>query len=230
MRVTLGPDNPAAKYTFYSKDEVKSRFHCAGTNPEPVGGVGYAAGSISSYKFGVGLLKLALGKGLNLQTHTPVTSLTKKQDGCGKWEIQTPRGYILADRVVLATNGYTAHLWKPFQGAIVPLRGQITAHWPGGNMPAEGLSGTYSFIYDNGYEYMIPRPIGSKDAGDIVIGGGLTQTPDQGLSEYGTTDDTTLNQTISAYLYDTTARYFGANWGRDQPVGRIRHEWTGIMG
>ena len=74
MRVALGPDDPAAEYVFHDREEVKSRFYCAGTDPEPVGAVSYAAGSISGYKFGVGVLKLALQKGLNLQTNTPAVN------------------------------------------------------------------------------------------------------------------------------------------------------------
>lgn len=251
MRGALGADDPAAQYTFHDPDkdeeeELATRFHCGGggvaagtDDAAPVGGVSYAAGSISGYKLGVGVLRLALQKGLNLQTNTPATRLTRlmrshggsDDDGHSScWEVITPRGRIVADRVVLATNGYTAHLWPAFQGAIVPLRGQVTAHRPGSNMPKEGLPGTYSFIYEDGYEYMIPRPVGSKHAGDIVIGGGLAHAPLGGLCEYGTTDDSSLNETISEYLYGSTARYFGKKWGDDHPDGRIRKEWTGIMG
>lgn len=230
MRAALGPGDRAAEYAFHDRDEVRARFHCAGADPEPVGAISYAAGSISGYKLGVGVLKLALRGGLNLQTNTPATSLASIPGGSGKWEVRTPRGNIVADKVVLATNGYTAGLWKQFQGSIVPLRGQVTAQRPGSEMPAEGLPGTYSFIYENGYEYMIPRPAGSKHAGDIVIGGGLVKGPQEGLLEYGTTDDTALEGTISKYLHDTTARYFGERWGQDHPDGRVRKEWTGIMG
>lgn len=231
MRCALGPDDPAAEYAFHGLAAVKQRFHCAGAVPrEPVGAVTYAAGSISGYKLVIGVLKLALAKGLNLQTHTPATEVTKSVDAPGKWEVHTPRGCIVVDKVVLATNGYTAYLWQEFQGAIVPLRGQITAHRPGAKLSKESLPTTYSFIYENGYEYMIPHPVGSVHAGDIVIGGGLAAAPEEGLLEYGTTDDTTLEETVSSYLYDSTARYFGPSWGEDHPEGRIRREWTGIMG
>lgn len=257
MRDALGADDPAAEYAFLDPAALRALWHIAPSGEEkeaaaavPLGGVSYAAGSISAYKLCVGVLKCAVERGLNLQTNTPVTELVQAtaSDGGGGWKVCTPRGEILAKKVVLATNGYTAHVWKPFQGAVVPLRGQITAHRPGSNMPAEGLPGTYSFIYEKGYEYMIPRPVmKSADAssspslidpqfteedhaGDIIIGGGLGAAPDEGLSEYGTTDDTTVNEGISEYLFDTTARYFGDSWGQDDPDGRIRKEWTGIMG
>ena len=97
-------------------------------------------------------------------------------------------------------------------------------------MPKEGLQTTYSFIYANGYEYMISRPLSSEYAGDIIMGGGLVKAPQEGLHEYGTTDDTTLNTVIHDYLVETTPRYFGNSWGDDHLEGRIRRAWTGIMG
>ena len=48
--------------------------------------------------------------------------------------------------------------------------------------------------------------------------------------EYGTTDDTVVEESVSRYLKETTARYFGTNWGEDDAEGRVKSEWTGIMG
>ncbi|AEO64380.1 uncharacterized protein THITE_2042085 [Thermothielavioides terrestris NRRL 8126] len=226
---------PEGRYRLFSADEVRSRFWVHGDD-EVQGGVGYFAGSLSAYKFVVGVLRLCLEKGLNLQTGTPVKRLeTAKEDngidGGALWEVSTPRGVVKAKRVVLATNGYTAAVWPQFQGVVVPLRGQVTAQRPGRAMPRGGcLPTTYSFIYEKGYEYMVPRPEGSRFAGDIIIGGGLVRAPDDGLLEFGTTDDTTVNEVISEYLRDSAARYFGPSWGEDDPEGRVRSEWTGIMG
>jgi glycine/D-amino acid oxidase-like deaminating enzyme len=232
MREAIGEDEPAARYELYSADEVRDKFYCAsgeGDGEEVKGGVGYFAGSLSAYKFTCGLLRMGLVRGLNLQTGTPATELKKLEDG--RWEVTTPRGKVVARKVVVATNGYTSAILRRFQGVIVPLRGQVTAQRPGSNMPFGGcLPTTYSFIYEGGYEYMITRPPGSRFAGDVVIGGGLAKAKDAGLEEYGTTDDTSINSTISEYLRGTTPRYFGSNWGEDSPEGRVRTEWTGIMG
>lgn len=97
-------------------------------------------------------------------------------------------------------------------------------------MPKEGLGVTFSFIYAKGYEYMIPRPPGSKFANDIVIGGGLTEAANDGLEEFGTVDDTVTVPAVSKYLTESTAKIFGQAWGEDHEDGRIRKEWTGIMG
>lgn len=214
------------RYHTWMPEEVAEKWFV--DKKDVVGAVSYEAGSLSAYKFVIGVLKLCLRRGLQLYTNTPATKVHKDADGT--WDIETSRGSIKAKKVVLATNGYTAFLHRGFQGCIVPLRGQVTAHRPGPRMPSGGLPGTYSFIYSNGYEYMIPRPPGSKFAGDIVIGGGLVKAADEGLYEFGETDDTVLNPTISTYLTATTPLYFGETWGDDDPEGRVRKEWTGIMG
>ncbi|KAI9839826.1 MAG: hypothetical protein M1819_000016 [Sarea resinae] len=231
MRSTMDPDEGAAQYTLHTAGEARERFF----TPDAIGAVSYEAGSVHPYKLVIGILKLALEKGLNLQTNTPATCLTPVSKSTDieqtkRWNVQTPRGTLTATKVVLATNGYSAHLYPRLQSIIVPLRGQVTAQRPGSSLPKPSLPTTYSFIYDTGYEYMIPRPPGSRYAGDIVIGGGLTKAAEDGLFEYGTVDDTCLNDVISAYLKGSNVNYFKGNWGDDDPEGRVRREWTGIMG
>jgi glycine/D-amino acid oxidase-like deaminating enzyme len=173
MRHLMGDDDPAAKYEFCDAEETARRF----LTPGAIGSVTYEAGSLSAYRLVIGILNLALARGLNLQCNTAATSVCRAhlRDQEAVWSVTTPRGVINARKIILATNGYTAHLYPKLQGVIVPLRGFVTAQRPGKAMPAAGLSNTYSFIYSEGYEYMIPRPQETKFAGDIVIGGGLTK-------------------------------------------------------
>ncbi|KAF9869191.1 FAD dependent oxidoreductase [Colletotrichum karsti] len=223
------PDEDASRYEFYDVEEMRDRFHVEGEGL--CGGVGYEAGSISAYRFTTGVLEMCVAKGMRLFTETPALSIKRDDtEDDYQWKVETPRGMIASRRVILATNGYTASLQPQFQGAIVPLRGQVTAHRPGSNMPRDSLPSTYSFIYAGGFEYMIPKPSGTVHAGDIVIGGGLARLPDEGLEEYGVVNDAQLNPAVSSYLRETTPRYFGASWGEDGPGGRVRAEWTGIMG
>jgi glycine/D-amino acid oxidase-like deaminating enzyme len=229
--VQPGDAEGIARYHLWTADEAKEKFHTKGAGPdnEPVlGAVSYEAGSINAYLFVIGVLRLCVSMGVELYTHTPATKITRNDDGL--WKVETPRGTFTARRVVLATNGYTAALVPQIQGILVPLRGQVTSHRPGLSMPIEGLQTTYSFVYRNGFDYMIPRPAPYEFAGDIVIGGGLFKAPNDGLEEFGNTDDTSLNLAISSYLHASTPVYFGESWGKDQIEGRIRQEWTGIMG
>lgn len=219
----------AAAYTIYNEEEAREKFFVKG-NEKIYGAVEYEAGSLSAYKFVLGTLKLCLEKGLNLQANTPATSLLQ-DPATGLWKVETPRGVIHAKKVVLATNGYTAHLLPSLQSVIIPLRGQVTAQRPGLSLPK--LDHTYSFIYEDGYEYMIFRPESCEpreQEGDIVIGGGLARAKDGGLEEYGTTDDEGCDSIISNHLTNCTPRYYGEGWGEDHKDGRIRKQWTGIMG
>ncbi|KAI4214515.1 MAG: hypothetical protein LQ351_002932 [Letrouitia transgressa] len=226
IRRILGEHDPVAQYTLYNAEETAEKFLAEGA----IGAVLYAAGSLSAYKLVMGMLKLAIRKGLNLQTDTPVLKLQRSKDGKSEWIVETPRGMIRAKKVIMATNGYTAYLYPPLQGIIVPLRGTVTAQRPGSKMPKDGLKTTYSFIYRNGYEYMIFRPPDSKFAGDLVIGGCATKATEEGLYEWGTVDDMSVNPEIGQFVRESAAQYFGSHWGDDHPQGRVRRQWTGIMG
>lgn len=54
------------------------------------------------------LLASALSKGLNLQTHTPVTHVSSPSDVGEPYLVSTIRGNIKAKNVIFASNGYTA--------------------------------------------------------------------------------------------------------------------------
>lgn len=225
MGRAMGPEDPASTYKIYEAAEVENKFGAIGS----FGAVEYEAGSLSAYEFTIGVLQLAIARGLQLYTETAVTRL-RKDEASNSWIVETHRGTIRADRVVLATNGYTAALYPRLQGILVPLRGQITAQRRGMAMPDPRPPRSYSFIQKDGYEYMIQRPLGSKFAGDVVIGGGLTLGAHRGAYEYGTVDDASDDKVIMDYLEQSTTTYFGRNWGADHPDGRVRMKWTGIMG
>lgn len=226
MRQTMGEDDPAAKYKVWTAEEARQKFR----TPDALGAFQYSAGSLSAYAFTIGVLKLALAKGLNLQTSTAAQYIARPFGSRSGWTVATPRGSIVTSNLVLATNGYTAHLLPQMQGLIVPLHGQVVAQRPGSKLPQIGLEETYSFIHESGYEYMITRPPGAQNEGDIVIGGGLWKLPNDGASRYGETDDSALEPTITSFLRGCTAEYFGSNWGADHAAGRIKKEWSGIMG
>lgn len=226
MQRILEPNEPASRYSFWNAIETEKRFMTKGA----WGAVSYRAGSLSAYKLVIGVLKLALEKGLNLQTETPALRLRRHEEDKVRWIVQTPRGDIQAKNVLLATNGYTAYLYPPLQGIIVPWRGHMAAQRPGSCISQTVHPGTYSFIHEKGYEYMIFCPPGSKFVGDVVLGGGLTKAIHEGLYELGTTDDTTTDPIIMDYLRNCSVDFFGSNWGTDDREGRLRKAWTGIMG
>jgi glycine/D-amino acid oxidase-like deaminating enzyme len=234
MKKEMGEkDTVVADYKLFTGEEAKKKFFVDG---DVKGAFMYSAGSINAYKFATGVLKLCLDKGLNLQTYTPVQEISSKTSDQNTpiWTAKTKRGEIKTPNLILATNGYTASLLPRMQTKIIPLRGQITAHKQTeafSKLHLKGLDTTYSFMYATGYEYMIPRPqhpdVPSELVGDIVIGGGLGALENEGLSEFGTIDDSVLNKENSRYLHECVSRYFGPEWGQEE---KVRMEWTGIMG
>jgi glycine/D-amino acid oxidase-like deaminating enzyme len=108
--------------------------------------VEFPAGSVFPYKLTIGLLRLCLEQGLNLQTKTPALSVRPgNQSG---WIVTTPRGEIHAAKVVFATNAFTSTLVPELKGKIVPKRGECSAIVPTKAFSGPGkLTHTYSFRY-----------------------------------------------------------------------------------
>jgi glycine/D-amino acid oxidase-like deaminating enzyme len=238
-----------------NSQETHRMFHVASSNTNPTihgkeevaGIVEYNAGRIHAYRFSTSILATCVKKGLVLCTNTPVHSTLPSSHSTASepsWDIFTQYTTLTARTVILATNGYTPYLSPQFQGAIVPMRGQITAQRSAAtaSLPIP-LPTTYSFIYKDGYEYMIPRPLShedkerqgddANDVQDIIIGGGLGRLARGGACEFGTVDDSTLNPEISAYLHESSSHYFAPPIDVDEnhtPSFKVKQEWTGIMG
>ncbi|KAJ4410880.1 hypothetical protein N0V91_001809 [Didymella pomorum] len=224
---------------------VSEQFQVSSKNENPfveedeavAGAFEYAAGRVHAYRFVTGVLAECVKMGLQLRTNTPVLEMKPGTDETkSSWNIVTSMAeeFILASNVILATNGYTPFLEKSLQAKIVPMRGQITVQRPGRNttLPTP-LPTTFSLIYKNGYEYMIPRPL--PDGGQhIIIGGGLGRLPLAGASEFGTVEDGAVNPEISEYLHGSLVGCFGTtDWGEtsdEYASSRVVQEWTGIMG
>ena len=253
-------EGKAAWYRIHEDiSDIQTRFCVAAKNTNPMidqeeelsGAFEYLAGRIHAYRFTTGILSTCVQKGLQLCTNTPVHAIrptsTPPSTPTSKWQVFTQHTIIPAQTVILATNGYTPYLLPALQSAIVPMRGQITVHRPGpaAKLPSP-LPTTYSFIYKNGYEYMIPRPLQEgqhhhqkkHETQHIIIGGGLGRLPNAGETEYGTVNDSALNPQISTYLRESLVHYHGPTiWGEstkpqadNETDDRIVQEWTGIMG
>lgn len=138
--------------------------------PAGVGAISFPAYALSPYKFICGLLGMCLKKGLNIQTNTPVVEVARAH-ASKKWAVRTERGEIVAQKVILATNAYTAALYPPLVEAIIPTRGQVAAIRPGSsiiNNPA--LKMTMGLNSAESGDYMQSRAEQFSGAGDIIIG------------------------------------------------------------
>jgi glycine/D-amino acid oxidase-like deaminating enzyme len=59
--------------------------------------------------------------GYQLYSWAPVHQVTDGEGG--KWKVHTPRGVVLAEKVIFATNAYSQALIPELEGLITPMRG-----------------------------------------------------------------------------------------------------------
>ncbi|KAI0594630.1 FAD dependent oxidoreductase [Biscogniauxia sp. FL1348] len=186
------------------------------------------------------------GGGFNLQTNTPVTGLTRAEipttttaATMTMWTLHTPRGTLTARQVLLATNGYTAHLLPALADLIVPTRGQVAALKP----PSSPLDISHTFYFmgepDAPYErddYLVQRP--PLSGGELIFGGGRRHAPGRGV---GVSDDSTIDEAVAWYLrgelsgmMDLSPSAPAGQRGEEEQKKKQdlepTHEWTGIMG
>lgn len=171
------------------------------------------AASLWPYKLVAAILERLIDSfpapAFNLQTNTPVTSLSRAETGPG-WTLTTPRGNITTRQVLLATNGYTSHLLPAFSDLIVPVRGQIGALLPPKSKPTTTtnplpaqLTHSYVFAADPDPtsaplaprdDYLVQRPL---PAGELIYGGGRRFAQALGVGEWR---DDVLEGDVAGYL------------------------------
>lgn len=156
------------EYRIWSAEETKKELLL----PDGVGAVSFGGSfQVQPYLVACGILELALEKGLNLQTNTPVTKISKTSDGEFGWKVHTERGDILADKVILATNAYSGALYPELGQFITPTKRQITVVRPGSKIGTTSvLQRTGVWETANSFDYYQQRYKGSLGEGDVVLG------------------------------------------------------------
>jgi len=92
------------------------------------GGVVYTKhASIHPAKYHRGMLERAQAAGVRLAAHCPATDIRREQDG---FRVQTAKGIVIANQVVVATNGYTGRLTPWLQRRVIPIGSYIIATEP----------------------------------------------------------------------------------------------------
>lgn len=181
------------------------------------------------YKFVAGILEDMLtatslpGGTFNLQTLTPVTGLARISRGSvSGWLVQTNRGSIQANKVVLATNAYTSHLIPTLADLIVPVRGQMSALHPLPSLTEDKrLKTSFGFAGDGIDDYLIQRP--NESGGHLMFGGGR-----QFLPCVGETDDSVLDAETAKYLRRRLVDALALPEGIKDTERRTRRSDTGL--
>ncbi|KAJ5743107.1 hypothetical protein N7533_010209 [Penicillium manginii] len=140
--------------------------------------------------------------------------------------VTTPRGDIRATHVVHATDGFAANLIPGIKGKLFPIRGHMTAQSPGAYFSTLEGSRSWCIHHKRGFDYISQRP----GEGELMVGGGVVQSEEKGMEEFGIWRDDQISYRILAYLYGIMPTMFGTNsWGVDE-APRPKQAWTGCMG
>ncbi|KAJ5610367.1 hypothetical protein N7510_007086 [Penicillium lagena] len=223
------PDSPVRhEYKIWQAEEAREKL----LFPKALGAIAFHAYTLSPYKLVCSLLENVVQQGMNLQTHTLVTSIDALPASAPasqrRWAIRTPRGDVRANHVILATNAYTGALYSPLDSFIIPTRGQIAVVRPGSKISGSPVLRRSCGMADVAASpYYHSRAPGLSGEGDIIMGGGRTVAPGR---EQPVFDDSTIHPLVSKYLTTQLAFYFGADTWGSNPVDPVVQEWTGIMG
>ncbi|MCJ1241004.1 hypothetical protein MMC14_009008 [Varicellaria rhodocarpa] len=212
--------------------------------PTALGAVVQArAAKLSPYKLVSSILeKLIRTSNLNLQTSTPVLSLTPEISGASSWSVLTSRGSVSASNVIFTTNGYTGYLVSQLQSCIVPVRGEMSALQAPNSLLQQPLSYTYRFIGGSGQtkeqnDYLVQRPVSTDGdgGGELMFGGGRFKALHEGVK---VDNDSTIDAPVAEYLrerllhildIEESAKVSTESLNKEKELV-AKGEWTGIMG
>lgn len=163
-------------------------------------------------KLVVGMVQKAISLGANLQSHTPVLSVTSSEGGKSGCVVVTDRGSIQCNEVVHATNAWASELLPSLEGIITPVRNQVIITSPQIHMWDFGLCA------NQGYEYFMQRPDGR------LLLGGMRNLAEGG--EWGCKDELAPTEVVSSALRS----YFPSHF-EDLSAGvEVEQEWIGVLG
>ncbi len=83
-------------------------------------------GQVNPLGYARGLAQAAIQAGAAVHGATPALGVKRN----GTWHVRTPTGTVRADKLVLATNGYTDDVWPGLRRSIVPVFSAIVASEP----------------------------------------------------------------------------------------------------
>lgn len=167
------------EHKIWSEEETKNELLIR----DGVGAISFPGFILSPYKLVCSLLETAIKKGLNLQTNTPVVEVAptsihfssvsgEQLPHRRRWVVTTEdRGEIIADKVILATNAYTAALYPPLAEFIIPTRGQLAAIRPGSKIDGNPIfQRSCALNSAESGDYFQSRGKGVSGEGDLLVG------------------------------------------------------------
>jgi len=105
-------------------------------------------GDVHPLSYARGLAKAAIARGAKICGQTPAVSVSREG---GRWRIKTPRAEVRAEKVLIATNGFTGGLWPGLGRTILPIFSSIAATAPLPEELARSIMPTRSVLYESGH-------------------------------------------------------------------------------
>ena len=136
-----------------------------GTTAYPLGAHDRRGGQVQPLAYARGLAAAALKAGARIFTGSPATGIARTGNG---WRVTTPDGTVTAERVVLATNGYSDDLWPGLRRSVIPVYSSITATAPLPPDVASAIMPNGIVLYEMSATYAYYR---MDDAGRFLMGG-----------------------------------------------------------
>jgi glycine/D-amino acid oxidase-like deaminating enzyme len=135
-------------------------------------------GAVNPLSLSRGLAAAALRAGASV--HGGSAALRLDRDGSG-WRVATPGGAVRADKVVLATDGYSEDLWPGLRTSVVPIYSSIIASAPLLSPIGDAVLSGGSVLYEAGNITVYYR----RDAqGRLLMGGRGRQSNDLARTHY----------------------------------------------
>jgi glycine/D-amino acid oxidase-like deaminating enzyme len=105
-------------------------------------------GDLHPLSYARGLARAAMAAGAAVHGDTPALSLRRES---GRWRIETPRAVVRAEKVLIATNGFTNDLWPGLRRTIVPVFSSIAATAPLPDEVARAIMPARPVLYESGH-------------------------------------------------------------------------------
>ncbi|KAE8164539.1 FAD dependent oxidoreductase [Aspergillus tamarii] len=190
----------------------------------------WPAGSSHPAKLAQFLLQAVVSRGGKLFTFCPATELKRNESEPELWDVYTPRGVVIAERVVHCTNAHAALLLPHLEPYVQPNRAQAHSLIPTPSFAAENaLQNTFSLRYSLHHFYSL---IQRQNDGTLVLGvsrSNPTLSEETRASVYST-DDTSYNEEIVRDALQSFNKIFPEFDSASAVHGEgLDHAWTGII-
>ncbi|MFT9015799.1 MAG: FAD-binding oxidoreductase [Acetobacter sp.] len=152
-------------------ERTGSDFYCGGLLDD-------RGGQLDPLAYTNGLARAATQEGARLYANSRVVSL-KRQNG--RWQAATLRGAVTAEKVIVATNGYTGPLWNDLRRSVVPVYSSIIASAPLPRPLRDRILARRESLYELGQITTYYRVDGQ---GRLLMGGRSFSHPAQGPEKF----------------------------------------------